>query len=491
MALAKINGLPLYRAEVNGSGEGIEAIALVDFPAVMSDFIAFAEQKPEPRQMYAVSDEEKRLVLGVIMRADFPIYRIGRDDYEYYIYYSPEVIRQMAQKYLADGRSNEVNIMHDPKAFVEGVEMVQWFIKDAAAGIAPEGFADISDGSLFAEFHISNDDVWEAIKGGTFRGFSLEGYFSVEPETSQEKADAMAADNKGKFSKIIKNLTMSKLDKIKAALAAILAQYGSVATDKGVLNWDGEEDLKAGDKVFTEGEDGQRAAVADGEYVTEDGKTIVVVDGSVSEIRDPEAEVEGKGGCEGGEDKEKKFSAFKAKVAAKAATYEEKYKAILKAISSFDEKYKYGYIGEASDESAVICWWNEEAAEQRFTRFSISFGEDGTCTASAPKEVKPSFISADEVDNPDGGEEGVKEAVEGLRKEVDELFDIVDKILKTMGTSRDEIESLRNANAELRAQVEKLAGAPASEGAHESFEAANGEPKSGAERAARIASARL
>lgn len=402
MALAKINGLPLYRAEVNGSGEGIEAIALVDFPAVMSDFIAFAEQKPEPRQMYAVSDEEKRLVLGVIMRADFPIYRIGRDDYEYYIYYSPEVIRQMAQKYLADGRSNEVNIMHDQKAFVEGVEMVQWFIKDTATGIAPEGFADISDGSLFAEFHISNDDVWEAIKGGTFRGFSLEGYFSVEPETSQEKADAMAADNKGKFSKIIKNLTMSKLDKIKAALAAILAQYGSVATDKGVLNWDGEEDLKAGDKVFTEGEDGQRAGAADGEYVTEDGKTIVVVDGSVSEIRDPEAEVEGK--CGEGEQK------------------------------------------------------NEEGAE---------------------------------VTDPDGGEEGVKEAVEGLRKEVDELFDIVDKILKTMGTNRDEIESLRNANAELRAQVEKLAGAPASEGAHESFEAANGEPKSGAERAARIAGARF
>ena len=403
MALAKINGLPLYRAEVNGSGDGIEAIALVDFPAVMSDFIKFAEQKPEPRQLYAVSDEEKRLVLGVIMRADFPIYRIGRDDYEYYIYYSPEVIRKMARKYLADGRSNEVNIMHDPKAFVEGVEMVQWFIKDAAAGIAPDGFAEISDGSLFAEFHVTNDEVWASIKAGEFRGFSLEGYFSVEPETSQEKADAMAVENKGKFSKLFKNLTMSKLDKIKAALAAILAQYGSVATDKGVLNWDGEEDLKAGDKVFTEGEDGQRAAVADGEYVTEDGKTIVVVDGSVSEIRDPEAEVE-------------------------------------------------GACGEGEEQK------NEEG---------------------------------EEVANPDGGEEGVKEAVEGLRKEVDELFDIVDKILNSMGTTRDEIESLRSQNTELKAQVEKLGGAPAAESAHDAFEKQNEEPQSGAERAARIAGARL
>ena len=300
MAIARINALPLYRAEINGDGEGIEAIALVDFPAVMSDFIKFAEQKPEPRQLYAVSDEEKRLVMGVVMRADFPIYRIGKDDYEYYIYYSPEVIRQMAQKYLADGRSNEVNLMHQEDAFVEGVEMVQWYIKDSAAGIAPEGFAEISDGSLFAEFHVTNDDVWASIKAGEFRGFSLEGYFSVEPETSQEKADAMAVYNKGKFSKLFKNLTMSKLNKIKAALAAILAQYGSVATDKGVISWDGEEDLKAGDKVFTETEGGERVAAGDGEYVTEDGKTIVVVDGSVSEIRDPEAEVEG--ACGDGEE---------------------------------------------------------------------------------------------------------------------------------------------------------------------------------------------
>ena len=490
MALAKINGLPLYRAEINGDGEGIEAIALVDFPAVMSDFIKFAEQKPEPRQLYAVSDEEKRLVMGVVMRADFPIYRVGKDEYEYYIYYSPEVIRQMAQKYLAEGRSNEVNLMHQEDAFVEGVEMVQWYIKDSAAGIAPEGFAEISDGSLFAEFHVTNDDVWASIKAGEFRGFSLEGYFSVEPETSQDKADAMAVENKGKFSKLFKNLTMSKLNKIKAALAAILAQYGSVATDKGVISWDGEEDLKAGDKVFTETEGGERVAAGDGEYVTEDGKTIVVVDGSVSEIRDPEAEVEGKGGCGDGKDEEK-FAAFKAKVKAKAATYEEKYQQIYSAIKALGREFEYSYIVEASDERAVACVYDDKTWEEKFVRFDISFAEDGTCTASNAVEVKHYYATDDEINNPDGGSEDVQKAVEGLRKEVDEIYDILDKVLDKMGTTRDEIESLRNQNTELKAQVEKLGGAPAAESAHEAFEKQNAEPQSGAERAARIAGARL
>lgn len=80
---------------------------------------------------------------------------------------------------------------------------------------------------------------------------------------------------------------------LKLALKQVLAlKFGEVNTDKGRLIWDGEEDLKEGDEVFTaiEGEDEPQPA-ADGEYMTEDGKTIVVVGGKVSEIRDPEAEV--------------------------------------------------------------------------------------------------------------------------------------------------------------------------------------------------------
>ena len=79
---------------------------------------------------------------------------------------------------------------------------------------------------------------------------------------------------------------------LKIALKQVLSlKFGEVATDKGRLIWDGEEDLKEGDEVYVEieGEDEPQPA-ADGEYVTED-KTIVVVDGKVAEIRDPEAEV--------------------------------------------------------------------------------------------------------------------------------------------------------------------------------------------------------
>ena len=84
---------------------------------------------------------------------------------------------------------------------------------------------------------------------------------------------------------------MSKINRFKAALAKMLAAFGNVSTDKGILAWDGDEDLKAGDAVYIEDAEGNRASAPDGDYITSDAKTIVVVDGKVEEIKDPEAEV--------------------------------------------------------------------------------------------------------------------------------------------------------------------------------------------------------
>ena len=84
---------------------------------------------------------------------------------------------------------------------------------------------------------------------------------------------------------------MSKLEKIKAKLAQILAQLSVVKTDKAVLEYDGE-DLIAGMAVYVTNEEGERVAPEDGEYVTEDSKVIVVKDGKVESITDPLAEVD-------------------------------------------------------------------------------------------------------------------------------------------------------------------------------------------------------
>lgn len=85
---------------------------------------------------------------------------------------------------------------------------------------------------------------------------------------------------------------MGKLEQIKERLANLLIKFSAVKTDKAVLEWDGDEDLKAGYSVYVTNEKGEKAPAADGEYVTEDGKTIVVKDGKVESITDPVAEVD-------------------------------------------------------------------------------------------------------------------------------------------------------------------------------------------------------
>ena len=273
--MAELNR-PIYEALVTSEDAGMLRISLVDLPAVESNFLAFAKEVDEKAvRLYFVRDEERRIVRGVVMRADYPILR-RNGDYEYYIVFRADTIRVMAEKYLAESRQNNVDEMHNHND-VDDVQMVQYFIKDTAAGIAPAGFEDIADGSLFAEFHVLNDEVWAKVKDGTYRGFSLEGAFELAPE--QMKA----------IPKTDKN--MSKIKRFKAALARLLAEFGNISTDKGVLAWDGDEDLKEGDAVFIEDQEGNRTDAPDGDYVTTDAKTIVVADGKVSEIRDPEAEV--------------------------------------------------------------------------------------------------------------------------------------------------------------------------------------------------------
>ena len=305
--IVKIDGIPVYDAIVDGEDTGMLKISLVDAPAVMTDFLAFsAEERRKVPQLYKVADEEKRLVFGVVMRADFPIYRRDKQqdgsEFEYYVIYKADTIRAMAEKYLLESRQNDVNLQHKDGSDVDGVQMVQYFIKDASKGLAPEGFDGIADGSLFAEFHVVNDDVWAAIKAGTYKGFSLEGVFDLVPDKDLEGVRQIVDALDGKFNKEqpIQAPKMSKLARLKAAITRILAEFGSVTTDKGVLAWDGDDDLKAGDRAYIVDEDGNRSEAADGEYTTEDRKVIVVADGIVAEIRDPQAEVapEGEGSQE-------------------------------------------------------------------------------------------------------------------------------------------------------------------------------------------------
>lgn len=59
--------------------------------------------------------------------------------------------------------------------------MFESYIIDRQRGITPpKGFEDIADGSWFGSFKVENDNIWQEVKAGTFKGFSVEGLFMYE-----------------------------------------------------------------------------------------------------------------------------------------------------------------------------------------------------------------------------------------------------------------------------------------------------------------------
>ena len=169
--------LPLYLATIVDPVDGIWDVSLVDQPAIEKAFTCFSEQ--EPVKLEFKTNEELHWVSGPVMLPDTPIYRRTDDGFEYYIMYSKETIRQMAEKLMKDGLQNVVTRMHDNSP-VEGISLVELFIKDSTKGIDPS-YTDVPDGTLMASYKVENPGVWEQIKKGEFQGFSLTGYFSVEP----------------------------------------------------------------------------------------------------------------------------------------------------------------------------------------------------------------------------------------------------------------------------------------------------------------------
>lgn len=263
---------PIYNATISDKEEGLFCLSLVTDPATEVNFVYFDKDKPIVK--FAVENQMERLVSGVIMLADTPIYRRTVGGYEYYINFTKDVLKVMAEKMIYDGVGSSVNIQHQDNSNVDGVNLVELFVIDREKGIAPTYFSEVPDGSLIGTYKVHNDEVWSMIENGDVLSFSLEGIFNmVEVEEFKNKKT---------------NIFKMKVDKVKAMLRKLLAQFGEVATDKGTLIWDGEEDLKEGDSVHSVDEEGNEVAVEDGEYTTEDKKVITIKDGKVENIVDVE-----------------------------------------------------------------------------------------------------------------------------------------------------------------------------------------------------------
>lgn len=172
--------IPIYDAYLNEDeiSEGISCISIVDCPAMEKEMMVFEKQnKPIT---FTIQDELQHKITSVVIRCNYPIYRVDEFGKEYYIRFNKETIDKLAEKYSKDGLLNRVSVQHNGELLPD-IIMTEMYIKNTEKGINPVGFEEIEDFSLFATFKINNEDVWNRIVQGEFGGLSMEVMLDTKP----------------------------------------------------------------------------------------------------------------------------------------------------------------------------------------------------------------------------------------------------------------------------------------------------------------------
>lgn len=159
---------------------GIDAVSVVENPAIESDWVALKEHQVELKTV----DEDKRILMGAALIPDKQIYRRNEKNEEYYIFFSSDTIRQASQLFLKKGNQNEATLEHQTK--IEGMTVVEsWIVEDPKKDKSALYGFNMPKGTWMLSMYVDNDDVWEKVKAKEVKGFSIEGYFQEKEKLSK------------------------------------------------------------------------------------------------------------------------------------------------------------------------------------------------------------------------------------------------------------------------------------------------------------------
>jgi len=165
----------------NDDVSGIEAVSIVENPAIEEDFVALKNQEFK----FAEVNKEKRILMGAALIPNKPIYRRSEEN-EYYIYFSRDTVRKASELFFIRGNHNKSTLEHQMP--LEGLVAVEsWIVEDKEKDKSSHYGMDMPLGTWMLSMKVLNDDVWENyVKTGKVKGFSIEGYFADKLERPNE-----------------------------------------------------------------------------------------------------------------------------------------------------------------------------------------------------------------------------------------------------------------------------------------------------------------
>ena len=168
---------------------GVDAISIVESPAIESDFVALKNQEIKLAEV----DKEKKILMGALLIPNKPIYRNGSEG-EYYIYFSKETIVKASQMFLQNGKQSNSTLEHS-KA-LNGLTLVEsWLVEDDVMDKSRKYGLDAPVGTWMGSVKVNNDEIWNNyVKTGKVKAFSIEGYFSDKMEAPKEAIEEQMAE---------------------------------------------------------------------------------------------------------------------------------------------------------------------------------------------------------------------------------------------------------------------------------------------------------
>jgi hypothetical protein len=161
---------------------GIHAVSVVHSPAIEENFIALSKHEIELKEV----DAEKKILMGAALIPNKQILRADKEGKGYYIYFSEDTIKKASELFLM--RSNQNNATLEHKEKLNGLSVVEsWVIDNPEMDKSKEYGFSLPKGTWMISMKVNNEDIWNDVKAGKVKGFSIEGYFADKYEMSQEK----------------------------------------------------------------------------------------------------------------------------------------------------------------------------------------------------------------------------------------------------------------------------------------------------------------
>jgi hypothetical protein len=197
---------------------GVDAVALVEQPAIEADFFAFKneniedviefnllklavqehfetgsydsivddgkplfdtiEEAEQSKDKFTFSiSEDQQMVVGPLMIPNKLILRVDENNEPYYVYFSKETIKNVSEKVMREKYIDQLNLEHDSDKPVDGYMVSTWLVEDVKKDKQQVYGMDYPEGTWMGQYKIEDLSVWNKVKEGEIKGFSVEGFF--------------------------------------------------------------------------------------------------------------------------------------------------------------------------------------------------------------------------------------------------------------------------------------------------------------------------